>query len=194
MFAALLIVPMRASAQDADDAQGIAAPTGIKILPPPANWQAAFNMAESRRRLLEVQLERLDARMLAAERLIDRLDATNLDRAQRDHASVVLRPGEQGYSTIDAGVGQITIAISIIKAIDGGTRLTLQLGNPTTANLSAIRARVQYGEGEPPVGDPGEDIRPRASLPRPDFRHLQAVVRYRPEGAAARARRLDQGR
>jgi len=150
-------------ARDPTPATG--APPIVTILPPPANWQAGFNLAEARRKALEARVKKLEARLLSAERLLDRLDAANVDRAQADHNAVVLKPGERGYSTLDVGVGRITIAIDAVKAIEGGARITLQLGNPTTANLSAIRARIQYGENDPPDDSPRDDVRTASFRP-----------------------------
>ena len=57
-----------------------------------------------------------------------------------------LKPGNEGYSTIQSDLGVLTIHIDNIVAYANGSKVTLAFGNPLSASIDGLKAKIQYGE------------------------------------------------
>ncbi len=138
-----LLLSATAFAQAAPDPSSAPANpvNGVKIV---TNWQEAFALNRDRFIAMEKRMTGLEAQLAEAQNRADRIEAASRDSS---HRAAVLLPGEQGYSALDTGIGRITVAITGVKPVGTGTRVTLQFGNPTTANLSSLQASIEWGEG-----------------------------------------------
>lgn len=86
--------------------------------------------------------------------LEDRID--RIEKAIGQHDAVTLRPGQAGYGLLATDLGRIAVAIADVQPYASGTRVTLDFGNPTSARLTGMKARVEWGandsHGLPMVG------------------------------------------
>ena len=64
------------------------------------------------------------------------------------HKTITLKPGESGYGLIDTDFGRLAVAIADVQAYAGGSRVTLDFGNPTTARLTGMKAKVEWGSSD----------------------------------------------
>ena len=81
-----------------------------------------------------------DDRLKAIE---DRL--AKAEQALGAHKAITLKPGDSGYGLIDTDVGRLPVAIADIQPQAGGSRVVLDFGNPTTARLTGMSARIEWG-------------------------------------------------
>lgn len=90
-------------------------------------------------------------RLRAIESRLDRLEAT-----VSQHDAVTLRPGQVGYGLLQTDVGRIAVALADVQPSANGSRITLDFGNPTSARLTDMKARIEWGasdsRGLPAVG------------------------------------------
>jgi len=56
-----------------------------------------------------------------------------------------LTPGADGYSIIKTRLGAITIILKDVRAYANGSRITLQIGNTTSATMTGAKATIQWG-------------------------------------------------
>ena len=68
-----------------------------------------------------------------------------LEQAAASRQAVTLKPGASGYGLLESDMGPIAVTIANIEPYAGGSRLTLDFGNPTTARLSGMKARIEWG-------------------------------------------------
>jgi hypothetical protein len=59
---------------------------------------------------------------------------------------VYLTPGSAGYSAIRFDLGTMTIAIDDIQPFANGSKVTLRIGNPLTATINGLKAKIEWGE------------------------------------------------
>ncbi|HPN79752.1 MAG TPA: DUF3251 domain-containing protein [Dokdonella sp.] len=52
---------------------------------------------------------------------------------------------DSGYAVIDAGLTKLTVNYVSVEPNAGGSRLTLRIGNPSSATLSGGRVYIRYG-------------------------------------------------
>lgn len=57
----------------------------------------------------------------------------------------ILKPADQGYSTLKSDYGTITVALEDVSGFANGSRVTLQFGNTTSATLNDASATVEWG-------------------------------------------------
>jgi hypothetical protein len=58
---------------------------------------------------------------------------------------VVLKPGDQGYSTVRYDLGVMTARLEDIKPYANGSKVSIMLGNPSAARINGLKARVEWG-------------------------------------------------
>ncbi|KKC26977.1 DUF3251 domain-containing protein [Sphingomonas sp. SRS2] len=81
-----------------------------------------------------------DQRLKAIE---DRL--AKAETSLGEHKAITLRPGDTGYGLIDTDVGRIPVAIAEVQPQAGGSRVVLDFGNPSTARLTGMTAKIEWG-------------------------------------------------
>jgi len=57
-----------------------------------------------------------------------------------------LRTNEQGYSVIDAGEISLVVSLKDVKESASGSKVTLQIGNPSTATITRLHLNMSYGK------------------------------------------------
>lgn len=92
-----------------------------------------------------------DDRLKAIEYRLDRIE-----KSVARHDAVVLKPGQTGYGILATDFGRIAVAIANVQPYANGSRVTLDFGNPTTARLTGMKAKIEWGatdsKGLPVVG------------------------------------------
>ncbi|ATE64018.1 DUF3251 domain-containing protein [Rhizorhabdus dicambivorans] len=81
-----------------------------------------------------------DERLKALEDRIGKLEQTAASRQ-----TVTLKPGAAGYGLLESDMGRIAVTIANIEPYAGGSRVTLDFGNPSAARLSGMKARIEWG-------------------------------------------------
>ena len=83
-----------------------------------------------------------------------RLD--RLEKSIGQHDAVTLKPGMTGYSLLATDLGKVAVAIADVQPFANGSRISLDFGNPTSARLTGMKARIEWGandrRGLPVVG------------------------------------------
>jgi hypothetical protein len=86
------------------------------------------------------QIEALKAEVAL---LKSRLDAAEwLTRSER---IAYLTPGERGYQRVRFELGTITVSLEDVKSYANGSKVTLRFGNPLAAELTQVKARLEWG-------------------------------------------------
>ncbi len=105
-------------------------------------------------------------RLKAIEGRIDKLE-----KSATQYAAVTLKPGQAGYSLLSSDLGRVAVAIAGVQAYDGGTRVILDFGNPTSARLTGMKARIEWGandsRGLPVIGGNVQSTQFTATEPLP---------------------------
>jgi hypothetical protein len=57
-----------------------------------------------------------------------------------------LNPGMDGYTTIETDVGILTVRLSDVQEYASGSRVTLLLGNLTSAEICGVHAKLEWGK------------------------------------------------
>jgi len=81
----------------------------------------------------ETRLKAIEERLAKAEAAIG------------EHKAITLKPSDTGYGLIDTDVGRLPVAIADIQPQAGGSRVILDFGNPSTARLTGMTAKVEWG-------------------------------------------------
>lgn len=84
-----------------------------------------------------------DDRLKAVEERIGKLEQSIAARQ-----AVTLKPGAAGYGILESDMGRVAVTIANIEPYAGGSRVTLDFGNPTAARLSAMKARIEWGSND----------------------------------------------
>ena len=77
---------------------------------------------------------------------------------------VTLRPKSDRYETLTWDLGRMTLALIGVEKHARGTRITLQVGNPTYARLHRVKAKLAYGEVDRQGQPVGETLEVRRAL------------------------------
>ena len=107
--------------------------------------------ADLTRQLTELKSE---VETLRREKSFDEL-LRNLD------SIAYLTPGSDGYSVIQSDLGRMTVSLSNIEPYANGSRVTLQFGNPTSANLNGAKAKLEWGSVDEKGSPRNESARSR---------------------------------
>jgi hypothetical protein len=68
------------------------------------------------------------------------------DKFVSDSASVAyLTPGSEGYSVIKSDLGYLTVQLANVQPYANGTRVTLRIGNLTSARINGAKATLEWG-------------------------------------------------
>jgi hypothetical protein len=97
---------------------------------------------------LQNSLIATEARVRSLEKqvLTQAVELSVLKVDQRSKGVAVLNPGgSDGYTSAQTSLGTLLIATDKIAANGSGTRLTLYVGNPSTARLGGTELSVRYG-------------------------------------------------
>lgn len=81
-----------------------------------------------------------ETRLKAIEERLARAEA-----AIGERAAITLKPADTGYGLIDTDVGRLPVAIADIQPQSGGSRVILDFGNPSTARLTGMTAKIEWG-------------------------------------------------
>ena len=56
-----------------------------------------------------------------------------------------LTPGSDGYSVVQCDLGRMTVSLKNIEPYPNGSRISLQIGNLSSANINGAQARIEWG-------------------------------------------------
>lgn len=103
-----------------------------------------------------------------------------LEQSAAARQAITLKPGAAGYGLLDSDMGRIAVTIANIEPYAGGSRLTLDFGNPTAARLSGMKARIEWGandaKGLPAAPIQGQSMSFSAPEPLPPGSWKQYVL------------------
>lgn len=96
---------------------------------------------------LEKRTAELESTVKSLKDSVDRLDREkSFDQFIREAESVAyLTPGSEGYSVIQMDLGHMTVMLHNVQAYANGTRITLRLGNLTSATINGAKAKLEWG-------------------------------------------------
>jgi hypothetical protein len=96
----------------------------------------------------EVKLQKSQQQIDTLQTRITTLERTNNWRDFIDSASGIayLTPGSEGYSIIKMDVGFATVSLTNVEPYANGSRVALQFGNPTSANLTGTKVTIEWGK------------------------------------------------
>lgn len=57
-----------------------------------------------------------------------------------------LTPGSVGYATVRYDLGALTVSFANVEPYANGSRITLKFGNPLSASINGLQAKIEYGE------------------------------------------------
>lgn len=60
----------------------------------------------------------------------------------------LLKPGAAGYSIVQTDLGALLVSLEDVRAYANGTRVTLEIGNATSASISGLSARVDWAPAD----------------------------------------------
>ena len=107
-----------------------------------------------------------DDRLKAIEDRLGRVEAM-----VNQHDAVTIKPGQPGYGMLSTDFGRIAVAIADVQPTAAGSRVTLDFGNPTTARLTGMTAKIEWGandsKGLPMPGGTVQTLRFTAPEPLP---------------------------
>ena len=108
------------------------------------NNHAASQQSEGDVSRLEERLNKLESDALAASLESD------------SHDAAYLRPTDPGYALIDSDFGRLAFSIENVESYANGSKIVLQIGNPTMATYSGMKAKVEWGRADKD-GSPSDD-------------------------------------
>jgi outer membrane murein-binding lipoprotein Lpp len=67
--------------------------------------------------------------------------------------SALLRPSDEGYSTVPFDLGVLTVQLADVEPYANGSRVSLKFGNPLASDISGLKIKLRWGkrgeEGNP---------------------------------------------
>ncbi len=60
-------------------------------------------------------------------------------------STAYLTPGAGGYSVIQCDLGRMTVQLNDVKPYANGSKITLRIGNLTTATVNGAKAKIEWG-------------------------------------------------
>lgn len=116
--------------------------------------QTSTAATDPRVEAVSTQLAELSAELAKAQRqqalLLERVG--NAERTLRSYAPksrVEFDPSESSYLRVDGDLGSFAVAISDVRPFADGVRVTLKLGNLSSATYSGATLRMEYGPRAP---------------------------------------------
>lgn len=102
---------------------------------------------------IEERVFDLEQEMLAAKFRLDNVESNKLEA----HPYVDIDPTSSGFEILTTDYGSLAVSVQDVKALADGTKVTLQLGNLTTATLDDVGLEMRYGPRRPTPPD-GADL------------------------------------
>ena len=62
--------------------------------------------------------------------------------------SIIIKPASDGYTFAQTDVGPLTFQIATVAPLADGSQVRLKIGNPTSATISRLTARVAWGTSD----------------------------------------------
>ena len=124
--------------------------------------------------LLSACGSKTETRLKAME---DRL--AKIEQSVAARQAVSLKPGSSGYGVLETDMGRVAVTIAKVEASAGGSRVTLDFGNPTAARLSGMKAKIEWGSTDAkgvPVVNAAQSTTFTAPEPLPPGSWKQYVV------------------
>jgi hypothetical protein len=130
--------------------------------------------------------------------LASRVAVLELKSAQSDSDRVAyLKPTEQSFQRLRTDIGMMAISIASVSEYANGSRLVLNIGNPTAATLQGLTAKVEWGRADQngaPVGQTfSQDAIFVEDLPGGAWRKLEITLSDVPPKELAYIRVKDLG-
>jgi uncharacterized coiled-coil protein SlyX len=117
----------------------------ISNVRPPETENAAV---DKRLRALEGGLQKQQQGLTALQNRV-----SSDESARKRESGVELRPGVEGYKVVSTDLGKLTVRIQKVEPSGNGSRVTLEVGNLTSADIRGLKATVQCGsldsQGQP---------------------------------------------
>lgn len=78
---------------------------------------------------------------------LDKIDLriSLLELQLNPYKTAYLTPGTDNYDIIDAGIGRLTISLDNVQPFANGSKVTLKIGNPTSATIDGVEADLEWG-------------------------------------------------
>lgn len=109
-------------------------------------------MSEAQKRItaLAQQNEELKAKLSVMEGLASEVAqmkrSHDWEKIVRDFDKVAyLTPASDGYATVRYDLGALTISFANVEPYANGSRVTLMFGNPLSASINGLQAKIEYG-------------------------------------------------
>jgi hypothetical protein len=96
----------------------------------------------------EIAADAADFERGRLEHRIEHLENQMLDAALESQSTAHLRPQDHDFAPIDSGLGTLTVSIQNVTAYADGSRVRLQIGNPTAASIQRFNFHVSYGSDQ----------------------------------------------
>jgi uncharacterized coiled-coil protein SlyX len=117
----------------------------ISNVQPPETERAAV---DKRLRALEGGLQNQQQGLTALQNRV-----ASDESARNRESGVELKPGVDGYKVVSTDLGKLTVRIQKVESSANGSRVTLEVGNLTSADIRGLKATVQCGgldsQGQP---------------------------------------------
>jgi Protein of unknown function (DUF3251) len=100
---------------------------------------------------LENQLTALESRLAAEKKGTDMLHdvlrtlTSRHERLLEPYGDTYLTPGSSGYGLIFADLGPLTVSLKNVQAYANGSRITLEIGNLSSAAIVGLKTKVEWG-------------------------------------------------
>jgi hypothetical protein len=79
------------------------------------------------------------------EERLNKLEADDFSTNISKHDVAFMQPTDSGYSLLDTDFGRLAISIENVQPYASGSQITLQIGNPTSARFSNVKAKIEWG-------------------------------------------------
>jgi hypothetical protein len=131
-------------------------------------------------------------------KLASRVSALESKSRQAESDRVAyLKPSEQSFQRLKTDIGMMALSISNVSEYATGSKLILNIGNPTTASLQGVTAKFEWGrvdQNGAPVGQTySQDVSFTEDLPAGAWRRLEINLSDVPPKELAYVRVKDLG-
>ena len=93
----------------------------------------------------EMDLATLTAKYLELQRQVDDMHSKLHEVDRRLGDTAYFRPSSQGFQVVWVDKGFLYVQVRDLKPMDGGYRVTFDIGNPMYASFRDVRAQVSWG-------------------------------------------------
>lgn len=85
------------------------------------------------------------ARLDRIEKRLNDLEVEDIKTRMELKSLAVLQPGSKGYQTVRSEAGSIAVSLEDVSPYGNGSRVQLDIGNLTSANVSDMTADISWG-------------------------------------------------